>query len=349
MFKFKLILIRTIASLVFFCRSKDLSDSRIKFIVCTGSVGKTIIRRSLVDSLSVKAESKFVTPKTDYCNELGVILAILEIEDFSFFSYSSWVKLFLKKPLKDKFIFIELGADFRLDIQWFLGRWSPYDVILTQATEIPWTKEISKVLASRIKLCRAVTGGEIYISCRDNVHLKILRENKIPFILINHDQDIYSYPSQLLINYCEQEIETTFIPFLTKRYTRFSLGKGVLIKDTHKVTPVCLAHFLNKLLIEETKEKILIMTEIRPVISNYEEVYKNFIPDLQLVDKIYFYGDKKVYLYLIKKLNNLIWVEKQDIQNIVLNLRRKLSEDSVTVGIKISSFYELSPLEKLSN
>lgn len=315
-------------------------------IVCTGSVGKTIMRRSLAQSIG---EDKAFTPKTNYCNEFGVLLSVLGIENFSIFSFKSWKKLLFKKPLSYQFILIELGADFRMDIDWFLKRWKPSFVIFTQGTEVAWTKDLARVIESRVRLCSDVDPKNILVSSGDGVHLKILKDKKVQFTLVSHSDDVYSYAEEVFSVFFERNRFDCiqFKPFYKNRFSYKKKNDIILIKDMYKVTPVCLSNFLENMLKESKGEKILILNEIRPSIPEYGLVYDEFIHSLERVDKIYFYGDEKVFRYLSSRLNNIMLVSKGALGELVESIKKYLKREAVTVGIKTSSFYKLTPLEEI--
>ena len=347
---YKSTLIRYIASCIFFLRSKSLSSEEVKFVVCTGSVGKTIMRRSLALSLDQNCSGTYFTLQTDYCNEMGVLLSLLRIESFSFLSPLSWVELFFKKPDKNGYILIELGADFRLDIDWFLKRWSPYTVILTQATTCPWTQVIDKVLYSRVRLCTSGCPGSVFVSHYDAIHISLLKENSVNFITIEHSPDIYSYPASVLLHWCKREsIEPpTFIPFTKNRFTYQKNDTSTLIKDIYKVTPECLTFFLNKILSEKTQKKIILISEIRPLLAPYENVYRDLLQKLQLIDEVYFVGDYSVYTYLAKECSNITSVTQSDILRVIQKFQKVLNKESVTIGVKISSHYSHQAIDTLN-
>lgn len=347
-------LIQLLASFIFFLRKKTLTNSKIRWVVCSGSVGKTIMRRSLFLSLSKIKTEKFLTLNSDYCNEIGVICALLNIQDFSVFTLKSWIEILTKQPIDNSYVLIEIGADFRLDIDWFLKRWSPSIVILTMGTNYHWTTQIESVLRSRLRLCQSLLpNGKIYISQSDTVHTSLLIKENVFFNMINSNlEDIYFYPRTLLKEWSRSEgwEESSFIPFSKNRFEVNKFGEVTMIKDVYKVTPVCFAYFLKSFLNSNGKVKILIMTEIRPLEVDVSKLYKSYLTEMKKIHKIYFYGDVKVYNFLSKNLNNVYWFNKEKLLVEILNLKNDLNQNYV-VGIKTSAFYkelkqELSIFEK---
>ncbi|KXJ98691.1 MAG: hypothetical protein UZ19_OD1000671 [Parcubacteria bacterium OLB19] len=326
MFKSKII--KLLASFIFLLRKKTLTNSKVKWVVCSGSVGKTIMRRSLFLSLSKIKTEKFLTPNTDYCNEIGVLCAFLDIKNFFVFSIKSLVEIFTKKPISDSYVLIELGADFRLDIDWFLKRWSPSIVILTMGTSYHWTKEIEAVLRSRLRLCQSILpNGKIYVSEDDFVHLSLLKKENIIFNKIDNNlEDIYFYPREVLIAWSVLEGwgEIEFISFNKNRFEVIKSEGKTIIKDTYKVTPVCFAYFLKSVLHARGDKKILLITEIRPLKVDVAGLYKIYLADLKKINKIYFYGDVKVYNFLSQNLNNVYWLNKKKLSLEILDLKKRV-------------------------
>ncbi len=336
-------LIRCIASLVLLLRSYSLTNSKIKWVVCSGSVGKTIMRRSLFLSLTEIKTDRFITLNSDYCNELGVICSLLNIQNFSVFSLQSWIDIFTKQPIQDSYVLIELGADFRLDIDWFLKRWSPSIVILTMGTDFSWTKQIEAVLNSRIRLCRSILpNGKIYVSEHDDIHLSLLESANVIFNKVfNNKNDVYSYPQVVLKEWSHEGgwEKPTFISFKENRLQITKFGGFTMIKDVYKVTPACFAYFLKQVLHSGGDTKILIITEIRPLEFSISNLYKNFLADMEGFNKIYFYGNEDVFDFLAKNLNNVFWLEKGNFYGEVLKIKSELNKNSV-LGIKTSAFYK---------
>lgn len=340
---YKAKLINLLASFIFLVRKRSLINSRIKWVVCSGSVGKTMMRKSLFLSLSKIKTDKFITLNSDYCNELGVICSLLSIQNFSVFSLQSWMDIFMKQPIQNSYVLIELGADFRFDIDWFLKRWSPSVVILTMGTDYAWTQEINNVLSSRLRLCQSILdNGKIYISEFDDVHISLLESEDVVFNKVsNNKNDVYSYPQVVLKEWSHEEgwEEQAFIPFNKNRFEITKFSGLTIIKDTYKVTPVCFAYFLKQVLQASGDVKILIITEIRPREVSLNNLYKNFLADMEGFNKIYFYGNEDVFDFLAKNLNNVFWLDKEKIATEIISIKNSLPKNSV-LGIKTSAFYK---------
>lgn len=342
MSQFKTIIIRLLANFVYTVRYQSLTDAKVKWVVCSGSVGKTIMRRSLFQTLSSLTSTRFITLNSDYCNEIGVLCTLLDIQNFSVYSWKSWQDIFSKQPIENSYVLIELGADFRLDIDWFLKRWSPTIVILTMGTNYHWTEEIDKVLASRLRLCQSILpNGKIYVSELDSVHLDLLLAKNINFNTIKHKQDIYSYPQVVLTDWCKQAgwEQQALLPFKKNRFDVIELDGVTIIKDTYKVTPVCFGYFIKQVIDAKGDTKILIITEIRPLSVNVADLYKKFLVDLRFFNKIYFYGDKNVYDFLSNNLDNIVWLDKETLGASLSDINSELNMRCV-LGIKTSAFYK---------
>lgn len=335
----KEILIKVLASLVFRLRKKTLSAESVKWIVCSGSVGKTIARRSIVDSLHF-GEGEIFTLKTNYCNEFGILLSLLQIDNFSFFSFQSWREIFTVKPKENSCIAIELGADFRLDIDWFLARWMPYLVVLNKATDIVWTPMIRDVLESRLRLCYAAKEA-IYVSALDKVHLDLLNKAGVKFLDIKHSKGVYAYPEKLVIELDKtQQFDLKKVNiFLDERFSIERVGNNYLLKDTYKVTPVCFDYFVSQLLDIGEAKTTLIMSEIRPVLVEPKNIYQPFISQLKKISHIYFVGDRTIYKHLAGQLSNIEQIPVERLPGLYVDLEKEVKEGTLSLGIKVSSYY----------
>lgn len=302
------LVIRWFASLVYFLLLNKFRGDAAIFCVVTGSVGKTIVRRTIGQSLP---RTTF-TLHTDYVNEFGVILSALGIKRFSVLSIRSWCDLWSSRPVNDRLILVEMGADFRLDIQWFTKRFKTSVLILTKGTDTPWTPYIEKVFSQRMELANSVVGagGDVYVASDDRVHLALLNGNVVTHKVVVVTDDVYSYArllTQHIAKRLGEECETpsTF----TNQRLQTQVHDGVFFYcDTYKVTPVCFEVFLDRINADPGKDKILIMSEIRPTKASLSVLYDPYIGRLDRLTSILFVGDKKIFRYLAKKLDNISYV-----------------------------------------
>jgi UDP-N-acetylmuramyl pentapeptide synthase len=170
---------RAIANLFFFFKRKEFRAARLKFLVFTGTVGKTTLRDTVAYALE-----KMVIPvysnKLGYSNELGILLTVLGFSDFSLRNPLSILHLFKKKVPQEGFVCIELGADFYKDIPWFLKKFTPYAVFLSGVTNESWSGDINEVFEDRRSLLEKVPASGFIIHNNDDLAvLELVRKSKV--------------------------------------------------------------------------------------------------------------------------------------------------------------------------
>jgi hypothetical protein len=329
--RYKIILIHGVASFVYRIRRTAIRRSHAKWVVVTGSVGKTIARQTIATMLREVGQT-VVSPTSSYVNELGVLCALCSVTDFSFWSPRAWWRLLMNPVVSTGYICIELGADFRLDIPWFLKRFTPYLVVVTARTSQDWTGIVPRVEKTRAKLVAAASG---YV---------LTHESSVG---IDYS-DVYSFPL-----YAAEEMRRregfnnnqTITPFHLNRLEIFSAGASYVVRDTYKVTPLCLEFSLHKALDAIQQKKIFIMTEIRPLLVHLPLLYKNSVPLLRQFDEVYFIGDPQVFRYLQSELP-LSYVELADVDTFTIELTARIeSGEPLAIGIKTAQFYKMPSLE----
>ena len=149
------ILIRIIANAIFFLKKKEFEASKLKFLVFTGTVGKTTLRDTVTYAL--KSTSAFVQSNDlGYSNELGILLTIFGYSQFSFKKPRAWRSLLKSAIPKEGFVCIELGADFYRDIKWFVKRFSPSAVFISGIVNESWSRNVMEVTKERSFLLRSI-------------------------------------------------------------------------------------------------------------------------------------------------------------------------------------------------
>lgn len=169
-----------VSEYLYILKKAELKKDFLKFLVFTGTAGKTISRQfvfQLLKNFHFDAESQ----PQGYTNKIGIILSALSFEKFSFKKFSYWQKFYKAKINKKKFILIELGADFRNDINWFLKKWKPFAVFLTALSEEPWIRDIKEIVEEKIKLLHSVfSEGFIFFNDDCQIINNLIKKNQFP-------------------------------------------------------------------------------------------------------------------------------------------------------------------------
>lgn len=332
MSKINYTVIRWLASVVYLFVARKFRSNPVRFCVVTGSVGKTIVRRTIAQSIP---EHTF-TLQTDYVNEFGVLLSAFGFQNFSVSSYRDWYRLLTAKPITDKLVIIEMGADFRLDITWFMRRFKASTVIMTKGSVVRWIPYIDVVLTQRVELAGSVTEGSVFVASDDQVHRELLDTTHIQYSVVRVTDDVYSYAETVVPLICDllgipiKEVRL----FNQDRLFSHNSEKLNLVSDVYKVTPVCLGLF-----IEKAKScTVLIMSEIRPTVVSLDVLYGPIVGELQKFKKIIFVGDYVTYEFLKKRIEGIEFVS--DLKDVdLVRLNQFASQGRLQLGVKTASRY----------
>jgi UDP-N-acetylmuramoyl-tripeptide--D-alanyl-D-alanine ligase len=167
---------------------REISEANLKFLVFTGTSGKTTMKDTVYTTL-YGLNIPVSRSVHGYNNELGIILTIMGMQDFSIKNPKGWFRLLNKKVIKNRFICIELGADFYKDIEWFLKKFSPYGVFISSSYSSSWSRDIFEVEKDRKRIFKAtVSNGFIAYNSDDVTIQKLVKESDskahlIPFSL----------------------------------------------------------------------------------------------------------------------------------------------------------------------
>jgi UDP-N-acetylmuramyl pentapeptide synthase len=179
------VITKIVANIIFRLKQRELKYPGIKFLVFTGTVGKTTLRDAVVFSLR-KTGHIVKSNNLGYSNEIGILLTALGIAKFSAKNPLNWLTLLHAQGDRDVFVCIELGADFYHDIPWFLKRFTPFAVFISGIAEEAWADKIEKTMWERKKLLEVIPASGFVIYNIDNTPTKKLiqeahiRAQKIP-------------------------------------------------------------------------------------------------------------------------------------------------------------------------
>lgn len=339
---YKLKLVRLVASCVYIIRYRVIARTPVVWIVVSGTVGKTITRQTIAHSLRA-AGASVVSRESNYVNELGVLCTLFDVGPFSLWSLAAWVRLLGNPIVPDTYFCIELGADFCLDIPWFLARFTPQIVVITADTSENWTGVVPTVRVHRLTLAHGATK---YVLISDQV-TKSISEVFPAAVVTTTTDDLYSFPKAAARIVCTNEglvAPLLIVPYQTNRFSVTSVQQSVIIRDLYKVTPVCLQYSLQSTLKAAMPRSIFIMTEIRPSLISYAVLYAPYLAELRACDEVYFIGDKRVYAYLQSKIA-IRYLEQENLSIFVLQLKNRIrAGERLAVGIKTAGVYKLTAL-----
>lgn len=162
------LLIRIFANLLFLLKKRGLQATRVKFLVFTGTVGKTTTRDAVAHGLKSLGIPVF-SNKLGYSNELGILLTIFECPEFSLKNPLKWISLLKKKVPTEGFVCVELGADFYQDIKWFLKKFTPFVVFVGGVSTESWSRDVREIFKERKALLEAVPRFGFVIYNMDDV------------------------------------------------------------------------------------------------------------------------------------------------------------------------------------
>jgi hypothetical protein len=173
------ILIRLIADCIYLIHRGAFLATPPRFIVFTGTSGKTLARFATTHALR-SAGATVVSPPLGYTNELGLVLAAIGIESVRLTSLAGVRSILRARPDSSAYICIELGADWRYDIPWFLNRFTPHGVCITTTTKTEWTRELGDIWADKQLLVRQIPPGGFVCWSSKNESADVVRTLQIP-------------------------------------------------------------------------------------------------------------------------------------------------------------------------
>lgn len=173
------LLIRAIANILFFLKRKEFKSAKLKFLVFTGTVGKTTFRDTVTHalrSLDIPVQSN----QLGYSNELGILLTVLGYSEFFLKNPLAWFSLLKRELPKESFICIELGADFYRDIKWFLNKFVPFAIFISGIVNNSWSRDVKEVFEERKYLLEAVPqSGFVFYNLDDPATAELVQKSNI--------------------------------------------------------------------------------------------------------------------------------------------------------------------------
>lgn len=373
------IFIRLTANFIYLLRKKTLTTSNVRFLVFTGTSGKTLARSATTYALR-KTGYTVVSPPYGYTNELGIVLAALGIESIKLFSFSGLHRIFFEKPCSETYACIELGADWYPDTNWFLKHFKPYGVCLTNITKEEWVRSLSVIWKEKDLLIKNVSfHGFVCFSSQNDSFDKIkgidylatfpFHEftvsckdiNHFVYSINNSNMDFYSSFANLLpyreafgaaltclraleISISSEDFFSGYKP-VTDRLLMTELASGAtLLADTYKAVPQCTEYVLHLARSIPKEKKIVILSEMRPIWKNKEHHYNQLVPLLKDFTQVYFVGPPDVAELLSSQLPNLQIIENENqYKDLVKKITVNSNAETLYV-VKGAGYYHLSGL-----
>lgn len=277
------IIIRIIANILFFLKKEEIKNAHFKFLVFTGTSGKTTMKDTVyatLHGLGIPASKSI----HGYNNELGIILTILDMQDFSIKNLKDWLRVLNKKGIEDRFICIELGADFYQDTKWFLDKFSPYGVFISSSDSYSWSRDIAKVERDRKKLFLS-TASEGFIAYHydDSSIKKLIQESGskaklLPFSLKNSTNTL------------------VFLEFWKNPFMSHAVNEAVQVSDELIVTIQNVPYTI-------VLSKAIFEPQVYGILASYACVHHIAVERLKKVSEVitrYQFSENRLQVYVAK-------------------------------------------------
>lgn len=373
------IFIRLTANFIYLLRKKTLTTSNVRFLVFTGTSGKTLARSATTYALR-KTGYTVVSPPYGYTNELGIVLAALGIESIKLFSFSGLHRIFFEKPRSETYACIELGADWYPDTNWFLKHFKPYGVCLTNTTDVEWVRSLSIIWKEKNLLIKSVSpSGFVCFSAQNEsyekmkgicslslvTHHEFVTSSKdvnyFVYSINNHAVQFHS-PYADLFPYMEafgaaltclhalktdvssKDFFSEYKPVVDRLFIQELPSGATLIADTYKAIPQCTEYVLQLAGAMQKKRKIAVLSEMRPVWKNKEQHYAHIALLVKNFNEVYFIGPPDSTKILSGHLANLQIIEHEShYKDLVKKITAHADVETVFV-IKGAGYYHFSEL-----
>lgn len=327
-------LIRLAAGSIFFLRWHACRRGDVRILAFSGTSGKTLARLATAHALREAGETVISLPY-GYTNELGIILAILGIEEpIRLHSLAGIRRVLTAHAPPNAYVCVEVGADWRKDVRWFTHRFRPYGLFLTALDTHEWARPLSHILGDKSELIRSVVDGGTIILSRDNPSLTVLKslitENRREHALsefhiagdtvhINHGDAVISYPllqgSEIPAHFeafghalaftaavpgigHSSEPFADYAPPESRIAVTKLAGEMTLISDIYKAVPHCVHATLQYALSQPATQRIAVISAMHPLDMNAQAHYRRIAVELARFEHSYFVGPEQDFMYL---------------------------------------------------
>ena len=376
--------IRFVAGAIYVLRLRTLQQSDVRFLVFTGTSGKTLARSVTAYALR-RAGHIVVSPPFGYTNELGIVLAALGIESTRLFSWSGIWTLFTSQPPVGAFICIELGADFRDDTRWFLERFKPFGIIITNLSREAWARLPAEAWGDKERLFDAVPSNGFVCWSAQNESIGTIRNHflavrdfrsreivcdpwksgeGVVYKIENGDR-MFGAPFVLSLPYvdafglalaCLQLIDALpargdFFSAFTPPPGRLSMQRipsgPLLVHDTYKSVPQCMCFVLTTAAEIPAQKRIAVVSSMHPLLIDQDAHYQKMADILRAFDTVYYIGPRRIQSFLQKSIPTLRAVrDASEYSAIARTILSDIDERSVIV-VKGAGRYRLDTLVEL--
>ena len=364
---FRNFLIRLAASTLYVLRRQTLRSGSTHMVVFTGTSGKTLARTAASYALT-KAGKTVVSPPYGYTNELGIVLAALGIKrSVRLHSPTDLYHILTARPIKDSYVLIEIGADWRTDTLWLTKRFVLRGVCIADIACAEWVRSHAEIISDKKKLAGALTpdGFVCWNSTNPSTReLAVAIPSGTAFAATAHEKTInyasfdfaVSVPPAIYasaiglateclcsLGLCDALTNDYFLAYTppSDRFSITTLPKGAaLITDTYKSVPHCMERVLSFALSIPAKRRVAIVTPMHPVVLNTEQHYQKMGSLLSSFETVYLAGFTPL---LVERLG----LTKEYTQIEPLDLARILNLEDATgsvIVVKAAGRYGLEPL-----
>lgn len=308
-------LIRIAASALYALRRDALVRPDIRLLAFSGTAGKTLALRATKHALKKSGRTAISLPY-GYTNELGIVLAMLGIEEpVRLHTLYGIRRVLTSEAPQGAFVLVEVGADWREDARWFARRFHPSAIFLTALDPIAWARPIPDILADKAELIRALAPEGHVVLSRANPSFGALR------VLSSSRADItvleFSPEPDAMAAHAEAEghaaayadalgsaslhVFDDYEPPAERVSARTYQEERTIVSDTYKAVPYCVRSVLDYALALPAEKRILVISAMHPLRLSIREHYADLGERSARFDACYFAGPENVFAMLRAK------------------------------------------------
>lgn len=312
---FRNALIRIAASALYALRRDALIRPDIRLLAFSGTAGKTLALSATKHALQKTGRTAVSLPY-GYTNELGIVLAMLGIEEPVRLHTPSGIRRILTSEApRDAFVLVEVGADWREDARWFARRFHPSAIFLTALDPIAWARPIPDILADKAALIRVLAPGGYVVLSRSNPSFEALRallssRADITVLEFSPEPDTMSAHAEAeghaaayagVLGDASARMFEGYEPPAERVSVRTYPEERTIVSDTYKAVPYCARSVLDCALALPAEKHILVISAMHPLRLSIREHYADLAERSARFDACYFVGPENVFAMLRAK------------------------------------------------
>ncbi len=333
------------------------------FVVCTGTSGKTL-NRATIATLLKRSGIPYVSPPLGYTNELGILLASVGLRTATLRTWHTWHTL-LFSTYTDAWVCIEIGADFRADIPWFLAHFSPTVVVCTAEDTRDWYPRSATTRSERRQLAHKTPMNGAVITTED-IHLlspthatRHATQYRLPTRAFWDPSTPYVFgPQQTAVdvaNMFAQHFGITQGTPLTHhdvhwpphRLVDIRLKSGArVLCDTYKALPLCTTAFVTAVAQTPARARILVLGEPHPTLQDLRGYAHDLAPYMCHFTEIILVGRRFFRDEVGALLGATAWYGPHVETETVAQALRTLGQDGDLIVIKGATQHGFATLEQ---